>query len=93
MKYTFSDKRDITGAFPISSRRATNTDWKLFDIHDDGLETLSAHSRSIFPQDEVSGRHIEERVQEHGESQEDESLDQDKDNRDEQSKRDSDVIL
>ena len=40
MKYTFSDKRDITEAFPISSRRANDGDWKLFDIHDD--EDLSA---------------------------------------------------
>ena len=53
MKYAFSDKRDITDAFPISSRRATNTNWGLFDIHDDdGSETLSARSRPIFPQDE-----------------------------------------
>ena len=61
MKYIFSNKRDITDAFPISSRRATNTDRKLFDIHDeDGSETLSACSRPILPQDEVSRRHIEE---------------------------------
>ena len=40
MKYTFSDKRNIKEAFPISSRRATNTDWKLLDIHDnDGSES------------------------------------------------------
>ena len=79
MKYTFSDKRDITDAFPISSRRATNTDWKLLDIHDDdGSEILSARSRTIFPQDEVSGRHIEEQEneREQEESQEDKTLDQ-----------------
>ena len=53
MKYAFSDKRNITEAFPTSSRRATNTDWKLFDIHDeDGSETLSVCSRPIRPQDE-----------------------------------------
>ena len=59
MKYAFSNKRNITGAFPISSRRATNTDWKLFDIHDDdGSETLSARSRPIFPQDEDEMREV-----------------------------------
>ena len=43
MKYMFSNKRDITEAFPSSSRHATNADWKLFDIRDDdGSETLSA---------------------------------------------------
>ena len=58
-KYAFSNKRNIIGAFPISSRRATNTDWKLFDIHDDdGSETLSARSRPIFPQDEDEMRKV-----------------------------------
>ena len=62
IKYTFSNKRDITGAFPISSRRAANTDWKLFDIHDDdGSETLSARSRPIFPQDEDEMREVPEK--------------------------------
>ena len=62
IKYAFSNKRDITGAFPISSRRAANTDWKLFDIHDDdGSETLSARSRSIFPQDEDEMREVPKR--------------------------------
>ena len=40
MKYAFSDKRDITDAFPRSSRHATNTNWGLFDIHDDVSDTL-----------------------------------------------------
>ena len=62
IKYAFSNKRDITGAFPISSRRAANTDWKLFDIHDDdGSETLSARSRPIFPQDEDEMREVPKR--------------------------------
>ena len=62
IKYAFSNKRDITGAFPISSRCAANTDWKLFDIHDDdGSETLSARSRSIFPQDEDEMREVPKR--------------------------------
>ena len=58
MNYTFSDKRDIAGAFPISSRRANDGDWKLFDIHDDVSETLSARSRPIFPQDEDEMREV-----------------------------------
>ena len=52
MKHTLSDKHNVTGAFPISSRHANDGDWKLFDIHDDVSETLSACSRPIFPQDE-----------------------------------------
>ena len=58
MKHTFSDKRNVTGAFPISSRRANDGDWKLFDIHDDVSETLSARSRPIFPQDEDEMREV-----------------------------------
>ena len=62
MKYALSNKRNITGAFPISSRRTTNTDWKLFDIHDDdGSETLSARSRPIFPRDEDEMREVPEK--------------------------------
>ena len=57
-KHTFSDKRDVTGAFPISSRRANDGDWKLFDIHDDVSETLSACSRSIFREDEYEIREV-----------------------------------
>ena len=58
MNYTFSNKRDITGAFPISSRHANDGDWKLFDIHDDVSETLSACSRSIFREDEYEIREV-----------------------------------
>ena len=46
MKYAFSDKRNITGAFPISSRRTTNTNWELFDIHDEP-ETLKYEVREV----------------------------------------------
>ena len=58
MKHTFSDKRDITRAFPISSRHANDGDWKLFDIHDHVSETLSACSRSIFREDEYETREV-----------------------------------
>ena len=52
----FSNERDITEAFPSSSRRATNGDWKLFDIHDDdGSEALSACPG---PQDEYEIREV-----------------------------------
>ena len=76
MKYAFSDKRDITDAFPISSRHATNTNWGLFDIHDDVSDTLKCEvcevprkfwegkgrkqDREPEEKDEVSRRHIEE---------------------------------
>ena len=58
MIHTFSDKRNITRAFPISSRHANDGDWKLFDIHDDVSETLSACSRSIFRKDEYEIREV-----------------------------------
>ena len=108
MKYAFSDKCNITGAFPISSHRATNTNWEMFDIHDDDEpETLKYEVREVpkkfweskgrkqdrepEEKDEVSGGHmqVEERKGEpveREESQEDKTLDQDEDNRDEQSK-------
>ena len=76
MKYAFSDKRDITDTFPISSRRATNTNWGLFDIHDGVSHTLKYEVREVprkfwegkgrkqdrepEEKDEVSRRHIEE---------------------------------
>ena len=106
IKYAFSDKRNITGAFPISSRRATNTNWELFDIHDEP-ETLKYEVREVpkkfwkskgreqdrepEERNEVSGGHmqVEEREGEpveREESQEDKTLGQDEDNRDEQSK-------
>ena len=66
MKYMSSNKRDITEAFPSSSRRATNADWKLFDIRDDdGSETLSACPR---PQDEYNVRKAPKKGEKFGES-------------------------
>ena len=59
MEYMFSNKRNITEAFPSSSRRATNADWKLFDIRDDdGSEALSACPG---PQDEYEIREVPEK--------------------------------
>ena len=108
MKYALSDKCNITSAFPISSCRATNTNWEMFDIHDDDEpETLKyevcevpkkfweskgrKQDREPEEKDEVSGGHmqVEEREGEpveREESQEDKTLDQDEDDRDEQSK-------
>ena len=76
MKYAFSDKRDITDAFPISSRRAISTNWGLFDIHDGVSHTLKCEVREVprkfwegegrkqdrepEEKDEVSRRHIGE---------------------------------